>query len=335
MKILIIRPFTRTAFELGGYCAKAFVQLGHEVMTFNFRYGHQSFLGKIRVLSNQMRLMKVIGGFKPKFVLVIKGDKIPPEMIIDIRKKFKIPLANYWIDDPLWIKISSQLSPFYDYFFTNDPRCVEAHQKAGCPNVNFLTFGCDPDLHRTVNLSEDEKKKFGNEVCFTGTMVSQREKMLEALADFDLKIWWPFAIQYTDEDLKIKKRKIDSSSALFSRFTGRDVWGEEMVKVFNASKICLNIHSQGGDGTNMRTFEVVGAGGFLLCEFRKVLSDLFKIGEEIVCFKDASELKELIKYYLVHPEERKRIAHRGQERAYKEHTYKHRMEEIASLLRIL
>lgn len=334
MKILIVRSFGRTAFELGGYCAKAFVHLGHEVVIFNFRYGYPSFLDKIRTLSSQMRLKKVIGEFNPKFILVVKGNGIPPEMIMDIRKKFKIPLANYWIDDPLWIKISSRISSLYDYFFTNDPQCVEVHQKAGCLNVKFLTFGCDPDIHRTVNLKEDEKREFGSEICFAGTIVPQREKMLGVLGDFDLKIWWSSVTQYTGEDLKIKKRKISSSSPLFSKFTGKDVWGDEMAKVFNASKICLNIHSQGGDGTNMRTFEVTGCGGFLLCEFREVLQDLFKIGEEIVCFKNADELKELVKYYLSHPEEREKIAHKGQERAYKEHTYKNRMNEMLSSMQI-
>ena len=330
MKILIVRPFTRTAFELGEYCAKAFSQLGHEVRLFNFRYWHSSFLGKIGFFHTWHNLRKVISKFKPGFVLVIKGDKIAPEIIFDTRKKFKTPMVNWWIDDPLWIRVSSRISPLYDYFFTNDPQCVEVHQRAGCPNAKFLTFGCDPDIHRIARLNEDEKKKLGSEVCFTGTMVPQRERMLEVLADFDLKIWWPRMMQYTDEDIKIKKKKIDSSSLLFSKFTGRDVWREEMVKVFNASKICLNIHSQGGWGTNMRTFEVTGCGSFLLCEFRETLSDLFKIGEEIVCFKDTVELKELVKYYLSHSEERERIARKGQERTYKEHTYKHRMTEMFS-----
>lgn len=334
MKILVVRQLTRTAFELGGFCAKAFALLGHEVMTFNFGYGPQSFLGNIRVLFNQMRLRKVIGGFKPQFVLVIKGDGIAPEMIMDLREQFKIPIANYWIDDPLWINVSRQLSPSYDYFFTNDPHCVPVHQKAGCSNARYLTFGCDPDVHRTVDLTEDEKKSFGSEVCFAGTMTAQRETILDVLADFDLKIWWPLAVNCTDENLKITKRKINDTAPLFPRFTGRDVWGAEMANVCNASKICLNIHSQGGAGTNMRAFEVTGCGGFLLCEFREALPELFKTGEEIVCFKDGDELREMVEYYLFHPEEREHIARRGQARAYKEHTYKHRMEEMLSLIHL-
>jgi len=332
MKIVIIRPFSRTAFELAGYCARALINLGNEVVIFNFRYDYPLFFNKIGFFYNRLTLIKIIKEFKPDFLFVIKGERIPLEIITEIRKNFKIPIVNWWIDDPLWIKISKTISPFYDYFFTNDPNSIKVHQDSGCPNVKFLTFGCAPDIHRKINLTEKEKKELGSDICFSGTIVPKREKFLETLVDFNLKIWWQPITQDTDKEIKIKKRKISPSSPLFHKFTGKDVWGEEMVKVFNSSKICLNIHSQEGAGTNMRTFEVTGCGSFLLCESREILPDLFKIGEEIVCFKEPDELKELAKYYLSHPSEREKISKKGQERVYKEHTYKHRMKEMLSVI---
>ena len=57
------------------------------------------------------------------------------------------------------------------------------------------------------------------------------------------------------------------------------------------------------------------------------------IGKEIVCYEDEQELIGLVDYYLDNPEEREKIAKRGQKRAYKEHILTHRMKEILSVVK--
>ena len=60
-----------------------------------------------------------------------------------------------------------------------------------------------------------------------------------------------------------------------------------------------------------RTFEVPGAGGFLLTENAAALEKFYIPGEEIVTFCSISELADKIKYYLNHPQERDEIARAG------------------------
>jgi len=110
-----------------------------------------------------------------------------------------------------------------------------------------------------------------------------------------------------------------------------EVWGTEVAKIYNASKICLNIHHpQSKQGLNMRTFEILGAGGFQIVDYKKVLESLFEIGEELVCYRSLEELKDLLHYYLDHPTERERIAERGHRRAWHEHTFEARMQSMLS-----
>ena len=59
-----------------------------------------------------------------------------------------------------------------------------------------------------------------------------------------------------------------------------------------------------------------------------MLEEHFLPGEEIETFDSIGELIEKIRHYLRHPESAASIAQRGQTRAYAEHTYEHRLQEI-------
>ena len=159
MKILIVRTWGKTAFKLGGYCKNAFTEIGHNSGLFTYNDERISsrfpFLGKIERAFVKKSLIKKISDFRPQLVLVIKGDRIPLEIIREIKEKFKLPVANYWTDDPDSIDVSRKISPTYDYFFTSDPDAVQVHKESGCPHVRFLSFGCVSDLHKKIQLSEE------------------------------------------------------------------------------------------------------------------------------------------------------------------------------------
>jgi len=335
MKILIVRPWGKTTFELGGYCKNAFTEIGHNADLFTYSDERVSsrlpFLGNIERGVVKKALTKKISDFRPQLILVIKGDRILLDLIREIKEKFKIPVANYWIDDPDSIEVSRKISPVYDYFFTNDPDAVQVHKESGCPQARFLSFGFLPHLHKKIQLSEEEYKKYGSDVCFAGTVSEGRIKVLEALSDFNLKVWSPRFVYSFKEEYQIEKNKLPSSSPLYSKFTDRAVWNEELVKVYNASKIVLNIHLP-QTVPIMRDFEVTGCGAFLMTDHARSLETMFNLGEEIICYKNIEELKDLVKFYLSHPREREEIARKGNLRAHRDHTYARRMEELISFI---
>lgn len=335
MRILVIRPWGKTAFELGGYCKAALSEIGHDSELFTYNDERASsrlpFLSRIERTLVKKALYKAISNFKPQLILVIKGDRISLELIHEIKETFKIPVGNYWIDDPHSIDVSRKISPSYDYFFTNDPDSVQTHKKSGCSHVGFLSFGCVPDLHKKVQLSQEEYKKYGCDICFAGTVSEGRIKTLEALSDFNMKVWSPRIVYSLKEDYQIKKSKILDSSPLYSRFTDHAVWGKELVKVYNASKIVLNIHSP-QPVPIMRDFEAPGCGAFFLTDYAKSLESMFKPGEEIVCYENIEDLRNKVKFFLSHSQERERIAENAQKRAHRDHSYARRMEELISFI---
>jgi len=335
MRILVIRSWGKTAFELGAFCKKSFLDIGHDAELFT--YNDERISSRFPILGHMERalvkkaLSKKISVFRPQLILVVKGNKIPLELIQEIKERFKIPVANYWIDDPHSVEVSRKISPAYDYFFTNDPDLVQVHKESGCPHVGFLSFGYMPDLHQKIQLTQEEYKKYSSEICFAGTVYESRAKVLETLSDFDLKVWSPRVVYSLREAFRIEKKSLLPSSPLYSKFTGQAVWGEELVMAYNASKIVLNIHSP-QTVPIMRDFEATGCGAFLLTDYARSLETMFKPGEEIIFYENIEDLKNKVKFYLSHDLDREKIAGKGQLRARRDHTYARRMDEMISFI---
>jgi len=81
---------------------------------------------------------------------------------------------------------------------------------------------------------------------------------------------------------------------------------------------------------NLRIFEVLAAGGFLLTDHYEEIAELFEIGKEVETYSSARELREKVEYYLNHEEERIQIAAAGKKKFYELYTWEQRAKDFAS-----
>ncbi|MDQ1331505.1 MAG: spore maturation protein CgeB, partial [Thermodesulfobacteriota bacterium] len=81
-----------------------------------------------------------------------------------------------------------------------------------------------------------------------------------------------------------------------------------------------------------RIFEALACRAFVLCDDQRDVFSLFRDGEDLVRFYDASDLMNKANHYLAHPEERDKIAERGKSSVLKNHTYIHRIKELFSTI---
>jgi len=111
----------------------------------------------------------------------------------------------------------------------------------------------------------------------------------------------------------------------------------KMVKLFNESKIVLNPYgaSKHFICPNPRTFETPATRSFELTDMPRETEKYFKPKKEFVIYKDEKEFKELVDYYLENDDERIKIAQAGYNRVIKEHTIKHRIEELLKIVKKL
>lgn len=107
---------------------------------------------------------------------------------------------------------------------------------------------------------------------------------------------------------------------------------KEMPLIFRHSKINLNMTAKSiRCGLPQRVFDVLGCGGFLITNYQTDLDEIFEGGVELETYDSYEELEDKIGYYLVHEEERLRIAQKGMEKVKKYHSYDKRMVEMLGM----
>ena len=247
-------------------------------------------------------------------ILSFKGEVLLPETLRKIRENNNAITASWMADDPFSFDNVAKSLKYYDYYFIWDSWYLTPLRKSGVKKALHLPPYTIPEVYKRVFLTAEEKKRFGANLAFVGTWRRDRERVLCHLLDFDIKI---FGNGWLD------------NSRLPRKYLSPEVTISEINKIYNATKIILNIHHQWGkNDANFRTFEALGSGAFLIDERKKDIMSMFKENEEIVLYEGIDELRTKIEYFLDHEEERRRIAERGSEVVQREHTLTARYEKL-------
>ncbi len=260
-----------------------------------------------------MQLKKVIKKNNPDLIFFIKAENITYKTITRIKQNTTCKLINFYPDNPFsfWNGNSNSnvlLSlPFYDHFLIWSKQLIPILASAGCKQVSYFPFAYDETIFKTtVTINPSDKKKYTADVCFIGTWDAERETWLSKLKELapaiNLAIWgngWEPAI----------KRHPSLQHCL----KGPAIYGPEIIKAFNFSSIVLNfIRKQNLEGHNMRTFEVLASGAFMLTQRTKEQTEYpFQEDFNVACFSTPEELTQKIMYYLCNLEERMIIAQQG------------------------
>jgi len=251
-------------------------------------------------------------------LIITHSAWIPPEIIKRLKKNLNAKLVCWFPDHPQNLGRQYILAAPYDFLFFKDKWIVERAKTIG-KNAFYLPEACMPKWHKKVDLTDDEKKYYGCDITTAGNIYYFRAIILENLMKrYDVKLWGSIPRWVT-----LNVRDV---------FMGKNVTEIEKSKAFNGAKIVLNTFQGEVEGVNQRFFEIAGCGGFQICEHRDEVSSFFEIGREIVTFNDLNDLHEKVKYYLSHPEERKKIADAAYKKAHKFYTFRHRLSEMIEII---
>jgi spore maturation protein CgeB len=342
LRILVVSPLYGGSLPITGYVTEAFEELGHKPYMIDnsvFEQGrkHLSSISKNQSQNDVLgtEYSKVIAksvvskaiDIKAQVVFFMAQSPGTYETLMELRK-LGIPTAFWFVEDGELFDYALKIAPYYDVFFHIQKGEFEKRLKAaGAKHVHYLPMAANPEIHKPVALSLEEKDIYGSDISHMGAGYHNRRTFLKSLLDYDFKIWgndW--------DDAALISKVIQND--------GERVSTNEIVKIFNSTKININLHSSTytdgvnphGDFVNPRTFEVAACSAFQIVDERSLLNDLFVPGKEIVTFKDLTSCRQVIDYYLEHPEEADKIAKNGRERVLKEHTYKHRMQEAIEII---
>lgn len=338
LRIMVVGPVHGGSHGIAQYCSLTLKKMGHNVefvdntifkdalfYTRDIANGLQNY-GKLVDHLSMFISETVISrceSFKPHLVLALAQAPLSVDCLERLRKS-GIPTAFWFVEDFRVMTYWRKIAGFYDYFFTiQKGEFFRELEKEGLNNFHYLPMAACPEIHKPVELQEEERSYYGSDISFVGAGYHNRREFFKGLIDFNLKIWG------SDWDL-------GSVLAKHIQRSGESIGTEEIVKIFNASKININLHSSTyhreinpfGDFVNPRTFEIICSGGFQLVDRRMEIGGLLKEDEEIIVFEDLDDLRSKITYYLGNPEEMEKIQGKGRQRILRDHTYENRMKEM-------
>ena len=162
------------------------------------------------------------------------------------------------------------------------------------------------------------------DVSFIGGWRQSRQEVLSTLGDFDLKIWGPGW-----------GRRSRSSPTIKEAWQGRSVVGAEFTAAVRASRVNLNlVDPTGYPAANMRTFELLAAGGVQLSSACPEFEPILRHGEHLFYFDGAGELPAAINKLLADPDALESVADRGCDEVLSKHTYFDRVDSLIQALEL-
>lgn len=340
-RILISYFFSDDTIPLGFSCAEALRAMGHEVYCFNSQVEGWLAGMTLKLASRLARavgfknreigahlpiarenfkkamLKKAVVEFRPDWVLVIRSHRfVDAQLVAELKQDYGVRKVIGWsVDGPLDSPGLVEDAAIYDTYF-----CSHRHgyDPAGPRAIRFLpVYGTDFARYR--NLYPAGPRPYRHDIAFVAGHNLRRMEFLEKLLHLPLEIYGKWG------------KASRSQPALRQHIKCKGVWGEELVTLYNTSKIVLNI--SGWDpalygGLNMRVFDVPATGAFLLTDYSAELEEFYEIGEEIACFREAGELADKLMYYLNNEAKREKIALRGYEKALRLPTIADRMKSV-------
>lgn len=252
----------------------------------------------------------------PSVILVIGFvyKYLTPAFLLRIKQEYNVKLFLYDTDScNLYSKrrefvffIEEEL-PIYDEIFSFSKITTRFFKDTRKLNASFLPFGAKK-LALPAHPNQDV------DVLFIGSGDLRRVFILETIRSHVTVYGDRWSRNYPLMSDELKARVVD-----------RSIWGEQLHQLLVSSRIVLNItrsHFYGAEtGINLRIFEALAAGAFLLTDYCDELTELFVVGEEIEVFRSSAELVEKVEHYLANPEKRLEIARRGHQKFLELHTW--------------
>lgn len=335
-RVLIIGSSAGTSLEK--MYLRAFKQLGFEQVDL-FNTDPKTFTGLNRLFNPIFRHVQshIVFNALIRFirlqkqydaVFIFKGMFLTPRLLCRLEKILR---RTIWIninpDDPFNIQSKGASNRnvlksilFYDVYGIWSKSIFKKLKEYGCRKVVYLPFGYDSEYHRLP-----KKVCPPNEtILFIGSWDKERERVLNDLSAFDLRIYgsnWD---------------KLPLFSHLRKKVVGKEIFGEKLCEEVNRAAINLNLLRQQNLGAhNMRTFEIPAMGGFMLSTRTDEQLIYFREGLEAEYFSSSEELVRKVKYYLSHPDERIKLAREAYVRSQDlKATYQDRLQDLLKDLNI-
>ena len=335
--VAVVGPIYGGSLPIAKYAAAALEQLGHRVTWIDHSLHQASYDAMTRLkdprhrATLQSRLADLLGQLTlarvaedpPDVVLALAQAPMTLPLLDHMRKK-NFVTAMWFVENYRHLTYWQQVAAGYDHWFVIQKKpCEDALRYAGAKQVSYLPMAAAPAIHSPLPLTPEDQTTFGADVSFVGAGYANRRGLLPRLLTNE----WAFKLWGNEWDGV-------TSLAGALQLGGARIDTDTCVKVFNGTKININLHSWTGEGLdpdgdciNPRTFELAACGAFQIVDDRTLLPDVFT-KEQILTFSRPDDLAPLVRQWLSDELGRRQMADAARQRVLAEHTYDHRMRQL-------
>jgi spore maturation protein CgeB len=256
-----------------------------------------------------------------------------------LREIKKITKSIAWFSDDHWRfdNYSKYYARYFSWVITTYSKAVEKYKNIDVENVIRSQWAANTNIYKKM-----ESSGFFPDVSFVGTWSRPRQRIIGALekAGINVAVYgsgWKLGRIDKDKMLEIFSNSkislaLNPAPSLFNV--------NSLARLFfkrSRNKFVLDFHLWGNlkswsnrriPQIKARHFEIPACKGFLMTSMVDDLDKYFRIGEEVVIYKDTSDLIVKIKHYLENDIERMNISRAGYQRVLKDHIYEKRFDEI-------
>ncbi len=272
-------------------------------------------------------MLKRIAACKPD-LLFTEGGINREHIILEVIEKSKIPHVYWAIEDPIAYNLSLVYGRKSVLTCTTHLAWIQEIYQPNGVRAIFVPFACNPKWHKRGAYDPLLAHTFafmGNNYNAHPYRTKGCQTMFQPLIDTGSDI-----VFYGNENWLNRKFPFYIPEKLYHGYLAY----ERLPNLCASAPFMLGIHSVGNSTTmqSMRTFEVMGCGGFFFTHHSKAVENMFKNHKHLVWSTSQAETLETYHFYESHPETMKKIRQEGQQFVYQFHTYKHRALEILDAL---
>lgn len=247
-------------------------------------------------------------------VWIDKGRSIRPRTLKRLRDEYPDTRLVLYSPDDMFNPANHSYRygrsiPLYDLHVTTKSFNVPELYEAGARRVHRVDKGFDPQMHRPLELSAEERERFSADVGFIGAYEEGMGDLLFGLAEANIRVvvWGVYWERYSRRHPNLV-------------LENRWLHGLDYAKAINATRINLGLLRKASrDRHTARSVEIPACGGFLLAPRTDEHLGLFDEGREAQFFESFEELLAKCSHYLADEESRKLIAEAGRQRCLRDH----------------
>lgn len=246
----------------------------------------------------------------PRILILNAGNLALSERQFSKLKELNIFVVGIGLSDPDLKHIGLRISRNVDIYFTNSQLALEWYRESGANNCHFIKFATE-----SVGDLPNQLEKI-SDVVIAGGMREDRVPIVNLISDAGFTV---ACFGRSWDSLRVPRALISNS-----------VRGDAYTSAIRSGKIYLSFSKTAAGFENLKVgaLDAAAQGACVLTHHFSGIENFFKIGSEILTYKDSIDLLEVLRGALSNQNEYINIGLRAQQRVSREHLWEMRWGEM-------